>query len=357
MLNFTVGPVMMNEEILNMGAQQVPYFRTQDFSDLMLENEKMMAEAVEAEQGSRVIFLTASGTGAMEASVMNFFTDKDKLLVINGGGFGARFKAICDVHGILADAVCLEHGRALKKEDLLPYEGKGYTAFLINVHETSTGVLFDMDLVSDFCRRNHLFLLVDAISSFLADPFHMKQWGVNAVIVSSQKALALPAGMSFVVADKKAQERIAGRGLKQMYFNFQDYLLNGERGQTPFTPAVSVLHQLNKRLKMVLEHGVEAECRKTAEIAAVFREEIQDLPLEISSESCSNAVTPLRLKGKMKAGELIRYLHENYDIYVNPCSGDEKETHIRVGHIGEISREQMKKLSDIFHDMNRKGVL
>ncbi|MCB6608393.1 aminotransferase class V-fold PLP-dependent enzyme [[Clostridium] symbiosum] len=357
MLNFTVGPVMMNSAILNIGANQVPYFRTQDFSKLMMENEKMMLRAIEANESSRVIFLTSSGTGAMEASVKNLFTGQDKVLVVNGGGFGARFKAICDMHGIPADSIILEHGHALSEEDLYPYEGKKYTAFLVNANETSTGVLYDMEMISEFCKRNNLFLLVDAISTFLADPYHMKKWGVNATVISSQKALAIPAGMAFVVVDEKAQERISRIKLKEMYFNFKDYLSNGKRGQTPYTPAVGTLYQLNKRLEMVLEEGVEKQCQKTAEIANLFRQKIKGLPFEISSENCSNALTPLRLKGKMMATELINYLADTYDIYINPCSGEEKETHIRVGHIGEISDEQMNVLIDAFYDMNRKGVL
>lgn len=357
MLNFTVGPVMMNNEILKIGAQQVPYFRTQNFSELMMKNEKMMLEAIEANESSRVIFLTSSGTGAMEASVINFFTGEDKILVVNGGGFGARFKAICDLHGIPADSIVLEHGHALSVEDLHPYDGKGYTAFLVNANETSTGVLYDMEIIAEFCKRNNLFLLVDAISTFLADPYHMKEWGVNATIISSQKALAIAAGMSFVVVDEKAQERISNIDLKEMYFNFKDYLFNGERGQTPYTPAVGTLYQLNKRLEMVLAQGVEMECRKAAEIANLFRQKIKELPFEISSEHCSNALTPLRLKGKMTATELVCYLADTFGIYINPCSGEEKETHIRVGHIGEISHEQTNFLLDVLYDMNRKGVL
>lgn len=357
MLNFTVGPVMMEEEILEIGAKQLPYFRTQEFSDLMLENERMLLKTMGAPDGSRAIFLTASGTGAMEASIMNFFTEQDRILAVNGGSFGQRFCDLCRIHQIPYDEIAIEHGKALAEEHLRPYDGKDYTGFLINVHETSTGVLYDMDLVADFCRRNHLFLVADAISTFLADPFFMEKWGIQAAIVSSQKALALPAGMSFVAVDTEAQKRIQNRQLSQMYFNFKDYLDNGKRGQTPFTPAVTVLYQLNQRLKRLLDCGVENECRRTADLASKFRKGIQGLPLKISSERCSNALTPLQLCGRKTAGELVETLKEKYRIYVNPCSGPEREDHIRVGHIGAVREEQMHELIRIFHELNEKGEL
>lgn len=120
---------------------------------------------------------------------------------------------------------------------------------MVNAHETSTGVLYDLDLIGDFCKKENIFLVVDAISAFLADDINMKKNNINVMITGSQKALALPAGMALIVVDKKAIERIENNNVKSMYFNLKDYLNNGKRGQTPFTPAVSIILQLNSRLK------------------------------------------------------------------------------------------------------------
>lgn len=208
MINFAVGPVMMDEEIRSLGAQEIPYFRTPEFSALMKENETLMKRFVRAGDGARVLFLTGSGTAAMEAAVLNLFTEKDRVLVVNGGSFGARFEKLCQVLQIPHETIYLEPGKALKKEHLDAYEGKNFTGFLVNVHETSTGVYYDMDLISDFCRRNGLVLLVDAISSFLADDFFMEKWGVDLVLTGSQKALALPPGLSVLVLGERAVERV-----------------------------------------------------------------------------------------------------------------------------------------------------
>ena len=92
----------------------------------------------------------------------------------------------------------MEPGKALNREQLALYDGKGFTGFLVNVHETSTGVHYDMEMISEFCKKNEIFLVVDAISSFLADEFEMKRLGVQVMITGSQKALACPPGNCFV---------------------------------------------------------------------------------------------------------------------------------------------------------------
>lgn len=357
MLNFAVGPVMMEEEILEIGSEQIPYFRTDDFSKIMLENEMLLKRAVKATDSSRVLFLTASGTAAMEATAMNVFTSKDKLLIVNGGSFGARFKEICDVLNLESEQILLEYGEPLSEEHLAPYEDKGLTGFLINVHETSTGMLYDMDLVGKFCKRNNLLLVVDAISSFLSDPYDMQKYGVNATILSSQKALALPPGMAFIVVDDVAQKRILDNNIHSLYFNLQNYLKDGKRGQTPYTPAVGILLQLRKRLESVDRIGVENIISQVSHIAEDFRKKISGLPLQIASPMMSNTLTPLKPVGKMTADEIFLYLKDNYGIFVCPNGGTLSKTLFRVGHIGAITETDNDRLVEAFFDMHRKGIL
>lgn len=357
MLNFAVGPVMMDNDILSIGSEQIPYFRTTEFSALVKENEEMLIKCVNAPIDSRVIFLTGSGTAAMESTVMNLFTQKDTVLVVNGGSFGDRFKKICDIHGIKSDEIKLNFFEPLKEKDLIPFENKGYTALLINAHETSTGVLYDMSLVKDFCQRNNLLLVVDAISSFLADYYDMSDYGANATILSSQKALALPPGMAYVVVDLKGQKRILNNNVQSVYFNFKEYLEDGKRGQTPYTPAVGNLIQLNKRLKTIQDNGVNYEINNVTSLAKDFRRKILQLPFEIPSDSISNAVTPIRPKGKMTANEIVTYLKDNHDIFLLPSSGDLADTLFRVGHIGALNCDDNDKLISILAQMNEEEIL
>ena len=127
MLNFTVGPVMSNEEIRKIGGDQIPYFRTPEFSKVMLENELLLKKFFKAKDSSRVIFMTGSGTASMDASILNLFTKDDKILIVNGGSFGHRFVEICSVYDLTYTVIKCELGKTLTKEQLIPYENKGYT--------------------------------------------------------------------------------------------------------------------------------------------------------------------------------------------------------------------------------------
>lgn len=357
MLNFTVGPVMSSERVRIIGAEQVPYFRTTEFSNVMFENENLMRKFTKASKDSRVVFLTGSGTAAMEASVMNCLNKEDKALVVNGGSFGHRFVQLLELHDVPHTEIVLEHGKALKKEMLDQYEKKGYTAFVVNLHETSTGVHYDIDMISDFCKKNGLFLLVDSISSFLADEFNMEKLGVDVMLTGSQKALACPPGVSVIVLSPKAIARIENNNPRCMYFDLKDALKNGERGQTPFTPAVGILRQINARLKEIdSEGGVTEENKKIAELATDFRKKIKGLPFKIVSESMSNAVTPLH-PTTANAYDIFLILKDEYGIWVCPNGGDMKDKIFRVGHIGALTKEDNTTLVNAFKDLQKRGLM
>ncbi|MGI6243727.1 MAG: pyridoxal-phosphate-dependent aminotransferase family protein [Prevotella sp.] len=357
MLNFTIGPVMCSDSVRKMGGEQVPYFRTAEFSDTMKENEQLMLRFAKAPRGSRAVFITGSGTASMEASVMNLFSPDDKVLVVNGGSFGQRFVQLCEIHDIPFTEIKMEMGEPLVKQQLDPFENQGYTGFLVNLDETSTGVLYDIHLISDFCRRNHIFLLVDSISSFLADAFDMEALGVDAMITGSQKALACPPGVSIIVLAPLAISRANHSRAKTMYLNLKDALKNGERGQTPFTPAVGILRQINVRLKEIeAAGGVEAENERIKTQAADFRNKIKDLPFEIVSKSLSNAVTPLHPLN-VSAYDLFLKLKDEYGIWICPNGGDLAEKVFRVGHLGNLTPDDNTTLINAFKDLQRRGLL
>lgn len=357
MLNFTVGPVMSSELISSIGAEQVPYFRTDEFSRLMLENEKLIKKFAKASDESKVVFITGSGTASMEASVINCLTPKDKVIVVNGGSFGQRFVDLLELYDIPFSEIKLEYGKTLTKEILDLYDNKSYTAFVVNLHETSTGVLYDIDMISQFCKKNNLFLLVDSISSFLADPFDMKKSSVDVMITGSQKALACPPGISIIVLSQKAIDRIHKNQVKCMYLNLNDALKNAERGQTPFTPAVGILRQINARLKQIESNGgVEKENQKIFELANDFRNKIKDLPFEIVSESLSNAVTPLHPL-TANAKDIFDILKNEYNIWICPNGGDMADKIFRVGHIGNLSKNDNDTLINAFMDLKNRNII
>lgn len=355
MINFTVGPVQSSDDVRAIGAEQVPYFRTSEFSEVMLENERLVKKFAHTTEDSRVVFMTCSGSGGMETAIINTLTMQDKALVVNGGSFGERFVELLMLHEIPYTEIKLEHGVALKPEHLAPYEGNGYTAFLIQEHETSTGVHFDLDLVSDFCKRNNCFLIVDAISSFLADPFDMTALDAGIMITGSQKALACPPGIAVMVLAPSALKRIEKTKCCCQYLDLKLALNNQERGQTPWTPAVGVLLQINARLKEIdTNGGADSEISRIAHLANYFRDKIKEynLPLEIISESLSNAVTPLH-PTTQSAHEIFLRLKDEYGIWICPNGGNMKDTVFRVGHIGCLKESDYDILIEAFLDLKK----
>lgn len=357
MINFTVGPVQSSDLINSIGSEQIPYFRTQEFSNVMLENERLIKKFVNANDDSRVVFITGSGTASMEASVINALGEKDHVLIVNGGSFGERFVELCKIHKISFDEIKLDIGKSLTKEILDEYDANKYTAFLVNLHETSTGVLYDLNLINNYCKKNNLFLIVDAISSFLADEIDMQKYNIDVIITGSQKALACPPGVSLIVLSKRAIKRIEEIDSLCMYLDLKSALKNGERGQTPFTPAVGILRQINARLNQIdANGGVKKEIEKTKVLAEYFRNGIKDLPFKMVTDSPSNAVTSLYSLNN-KANDIFLNLKDNYGIWICPNGGALKDKVFRVGHIGNLSTSDYDILIDALNELENKGML
>lgn len=344
---FTPGPVKIPSYVLEIGARQTPYFRNAEFSATLLECESRLLEFAGAPSGSRAVFLTASGTGAMEAAVANLFAAEDPVVVVNGGGFGQRFADICRHHGVavrehLATGENLAVTAAL--DGLLPA-----AALLVNAHETTTGVLYDLDALAAFCRAHGLFFVVDAISMFLTDPLDMAAQGIDALIVSSQKGLALPPGLAMVILSPLAQARLRP-GAAPYYFDLAAYLADGARGQTPFTPAVTIVLQLLARLRAIASIGLTAEIERARRVAAYFRDAVPRWPLAFGSDFMPNAMTALTPTDGRKACDIVAALERRYGIVVAPNGGALRDTVFRVAHMGDQHEQDIDVLIEAFDD-------
>ncbi len=341
---FTVGPAQMYGHTLKVRNQVVPYFRTPEFSKLVLENAELIKEIMTAGKESEVVFLTASGSGAMEAAVMNCFNNKDKLLVVSGGTFGERFEHICEIHNIPFEALRLGQDEKLEADHFFKYENKGFTGLLVNLHETYTGQLYNIEIIHDFCKRNKLYLIVDAISTFLCDEYDMSRYGIDVTILSSQKGLCLAPGLSVVVMDRRiVEEKVSKNTHHSLYFDFNDYILNMKRGQTPFTPCVGIFFELNDMLKTITRQGVEKRIEEVKNRCVYFRNKIKELPVHLPPFPLSNAITPVRFESDIAMG-LFTYLKDKRNIMVNPVGGELGKRSIRVAHIGDLNMEDYDSL-------------
>lgn len=335
---FTVGPVEMFDSTLKVRSRQLPYFRTDFFSDVMLENAERLKRCLKTSQSSKAVFITGSGSAAMEAVVSNSFNENDKLLIINGGSFGARFVKLSEIYNIPYEEIKLEFGEELTQTHLNKMTAN-YTALLVNIDETSTGQLYDLNMLSNYCQMHGMKLVVDAISSFLADDINMDAQKVDCIIISSQKALALAPGLSMVVMNESFyKEQVEPKPMKNLYLSLNEHVKNMERGQTPNTPAVGICYELLDMLRHVEEVGVDNIIEATHKRALRFREMIVELGLKTPDYPLSNACTPIVFENG-KAHEVYEYLKNKYDIYVTPSGGVLADRIIRVGHIGNMKDE------------------
>lgn len=342
-LNFTLGPVMAWPEILKIGAQDVPYFRNQMFSDIMLENESIIKRILKTPDNYKVVVLTGSGTLGMDASITNFCEKNDHLLIVVGGKFGGRFAEIADCFDIQHTDIKLEFGKTLTQERLDEYQSKidagtKFTHLYVNLDETESGTLYDIKMLSEFAKKNNLFFVVDAISAFLADEINYQKIDIDVMITSSPKGLALPPGLAILVLSEKAINKKSD--IPVFYGNIREELNNSWRGQTAYTPAVQTIFQLNAMLHIAEKENLVQRCAK---ISKQIRGRMTSLGFKEVSNNPSNAVTAFYMVEGYSARDLFLYLEEK-NIWICPNGGDLADKVFRIGNIGYIVQEDIDVL-------------
>lgn len=347
MKQFIVGPVEMYPRTKHVLDKGYIYFRTTEYGNMAKNCLNKISEYIGNKTENATIYLAASGTGAMEAIIDNCMTKKDKALVINGGVFGHRFCEILKWHNIKYDAIDLLWNEVINEKHLSFYEHKGYSTLFVNLNETSYGKLYDINLISNFCKRNNMMLIVDAISTFLADEYNMNKYGIDATIISSQKGLCLSAGMSIVSFSTRMLNKILSNSAPtSYYFNFKEYFKNIKRGQTPYTPPVTIMYELNDMINMIENNGgIVTWINNVAQKCNYFRKKAQQFGFIIPSYPKSNMLTPLYFE-EGKANEMVEELKNKYQLYINPCSGEMAEKLLRVAHIGNTTIEDIDDLLD-----------
>lgn len=344
---FTIGPVEMYPSTQIVRAKGFPHFRTDEYSEVVNKTLTKLAEYIGLKNPNSLIYMACSGTGAMEATVENCLTQEDKALVINGGAFGHRFCEMLKFHKIPFSSIDLKWNETLTEKHLEVYENRDYTTLLVNLHETSTGQLYDIKMLSDFAQRNNMFFIVDAISTFLADTYNMNEYNIDLTIFSSQKGLSCSPGMSLIAFSQKMIDKINTLECpKTMYFNFKDYLKNIVRGQTPYTPPVCVMYEIQDMINIIEnEGGLDKHLKFIEEKCFYFRNCIKKIGLKIPDYPLSNMLTPLVFED-VDAYKVIQMLKNKYKYYVNPCGGELATKLFRVSHIGNTSILDIDDLVD-----------
>ena len=289
-----------------------------------------------------VMPFAASGTGAMEACVVNLFSPGDEVLVTICGYFSERWADICEAYGLTVHRLVSSWGEPVNPKELeVKLKRHGHYAGVLTVFsETSTGIENDIEGIGNLVRATPSLLVVDGISGVAALPFRMDAWGVDAVAVGSQKGLMIPPGLAFVALSAKARNRLSSSKATRFYFSFAKALKALETDalpNTPFTPAVSLVRQLHAALTSIEREGLANVCKRTARLGAATRAAIEALGLKLlPAKNFSNVVTVVDCKQGPDPGEVIKRLQETFGISIVGGHGKLKGKIFRIGHVGHV---------------------
>ena len=361
---FTLGPVEMYPSTKSVRFSDIPYFRTQEFGNVVKDVLSRLSAHIGLNNDGRLIYLASSGTGAMEAVVLNCVNKDDKVLVINGGTFGNRFCELLSVHNIPYSDICLEWNEKLTAKHFELYSGNEYTHLFVNLHETSTGQLYDIDLISSFCKKNKMYLIVDAIGTFMIDDYNMGKHNIDVTIISSQKGLCLSPGMSVIALSNRMIERIFSDISHHLqhpiyYLDFRQYLDNIARGQTPFTPPIFIIYELLDMLNRIESGGGRNAWLETINFRCKsFRGYAKEVGFILPEYPLSNMLTPVVFHD-VDAYKVFEILKDKYRLYVCPVGGKLKSKILRISHIGNLTLQDgnnlVEKLLLVTSDL-KKGI-
>ncbi len=343
-----VFPGNIDPAIAAIGAEPIPYMRTTEFSEINLESEEILLDLIHCKGGKTIIY-TGSGTGAMAAITENYVYTKKKAIVIDGGSFGRRWVSLCEYYGIPVTDFKVEFTKDIDYDSLeRAIEKERPDVFLCQHHETSSGVLYDLKRISEICHRHNVSMVVDVISSFLAEELDMDALGIDICVTSSQKGLNIPPGLSIVFLSQRLEGyKFANRGY---YWDFEENLANLRRGQTPFSPATSIYLQLNMRLRQLSAQGGERQnILAVRHRAEVFRGECVRYGWKMPSESPSYAITAIQTADTAER-RIFRGLIERYSTYIMPGS---IPGFYRISHMGLSSDEELRELASRIYELEQ----
>ena len=347
-----VFPGNINPRIAAIGAEPFMYMRTDAFSQINKESEQLLLDLIHC-SGGRTIIYTGSGTGAMSAVVENYVSTKKKAFVVDGGSFGHRWFQLCEYYGIPVIDFKVPFAKDIDYEELENTLAKeAPDVFLCQHHETSSGQLFDLQRISDICHRHQVSLVVDVISSFLAEPLDMDALDIDICVSSTQKGLNIPPGLSILFFSPKLDGYTFNH--KGYYWDFDDNFSNLKRGQTPFSPATILYLQLHARLQQLTGEGGEGKNISDVHHRALhFRALCKQYGWAIPAENPSYAITGFQTKDTTER-IIFKGLIDKYDTYIMPGS---IPGFYRVSHMGLQSDEELDQLAAQIHEFESKLVL
>jgi aspartate aminotransferase-like enzyme len=334
------GPTPVPSEVLLAMAMPIIHHRSPDFLPVLDSAKKGLQWLYQTKND--VLILCSTGTGGMVGAVNNFFSQGDKVLVINGGKFGERWTKICKNYGLDVDEVALEWGYAVKPEIIEEKlkKNKDIKGVFVQASETSTGVYHNIQGLASIVKGyDNTLLVVDAISALAAHDLRTDEWGIDIMIGGAQKGLMLPPGIAFVSVSEKAWEMAKTSKLPRFYFDFKKERENLAKNQTNFTSPVTLIIGLNGSLKMLQAEGLENVFKRHEKLALTTRKAVQSLGLELyAKESPSNAVTAIMTPPGIDGQAVYKNLREKYGITAAGGQDRARGKIFRIAHLGYVDK-------------------
>ncbi len=333
----TPGPTPIPSRVRLRMAEEMLHHRKSDFKKIMSALQPKLQKLFGTEE--LVLPLACSGTGAMTAAVEGLFLKGEKVLVVNAGKFGERFGLIAQKYGLQVHELALEWGQAVSSvaiEHILQAD-PDICGVLIQLSETSTGVLHPVQEVAAITRKRDVLLVVDGISAVGISPCFMDTFGIDALLTGSQKGLMVPPGLSLLALSKRAWEKTKKCEEHCFYFNLPKERDNILKEQTLFTSPVSLLMALNESLDMILELGLEALYKKQWALTMLARCGIKALGLELFvKEHFTWGLTSVLLPQGVDAGQVLKLAEQNHGVLMAGGQDHLKGRIIRMGHMGYV---------------------
>ncbi len=337
---------MIKQYLLSPGPTPIPNEVALAMSETMVHHRTPRFNKVfeEARQGLKTLFgtkndvlmLASSGTGAMEAAVANLFSPGDKVLIINGGKFGERWVNISNAFGLKPVEIKVEWGHAAKVDEVekqleLHPDTQG---IMVQASETSTTALHPVKEIAKLTRNGPL-LVVDGVTAVGVLPVPADEWGIDALVTGSQKALMLPPGLGFIALSDRAWEKTKKAKLPRFYFDLNLERKNQAKGSGAFTPAVSLIFGLRASLNLLAQEGLERVYARHARMSRATRAAATAMGMKLlAPDSPSPAATGVFLPGGIDADKVLEYLRDRMGVTLAEGQDQLKGKVIRIAHVG-----------------------
>ena len=337
----TPGPTPLPPQVREALGRQIIHHRTAQYRAVFKRVLQGMQEVMQTKQS--VVCFTSSGTGAMEAAVVNLCSPGDTMIVVLGGKFAERWQDLGKAFGITVVPVAVEYGDVVdpaKVAEALtahPHAKAVFTTLL----ETSTGVVNDIKAVGAVVKNSQAALVVDAISGLGAEECRTDAWGIDVLVTGSQKGLMLPPGLAFLSVSERAWKLVEQSKSPRYYTDLRLYKKVLADDDTPFTSAVSLVIALDEALKLILAPGLDATIERCAQMGRAARTGMQALGLELFSKRPANGVTAVKVPAGVDGKALTKIMYDRSRVMVAGGQGSMAGKIFRFAHMGYIGPEDV----------------